>query len=842
MYPSTGQSEGLVKVFGESGKINEWERALLHVPEGDHQVRWTIRSDNINARAWFDKMETTDEYTFAGEHERDLLIAGGAETREARVWGSGPVSYQWYKNGIALLGENTTKLVIEDASSPSGDSYFLRVTSEDGQTDGSFFNAITVDDHFGLVESPISLGGENQWRINQNGIEVWPTASSPSWLEFDVEGPAVVTYKDYFDFDVHIDGVEISTFYGGNDPSNSRFFHVEEGMHKVRFNALVLGRYCGLDSLRVRPSPWFNPAETDIDLPYWKKTKAHFLGLNPMTAQWFHNGEPVESKNELFATHVVWGNAPMFSEEQRTKNRDDAGIYYCELTDARGKTIRSRDFEVSLVEALPLGTLLDSELVEDYYYRPTYFRGDLDIHLKGGSSATATSAKGNTDETFIIDSTISMPDEFNILEFYVRVEGADENTLIDIHRSSDTIVRVIPSETWQKVEIAAEDREGIFFHVRKSEDSEVRIWVDAVALSSSIFIKSQPMHMATSLNGEAHLSVEAIAPAPISYQWRFDGKPINGATSEILEIDSMGLGDIGSYDVVLTSEDETVTSRSVSLAIDEGLAAALGVPGMKVTTWGDALWEVDSEISIDGNKSVRSGDMSEHQVSILRIEFDQQCMYSYYENYEIGESVFWNRRVESVRESPFFVEFVYIKPDKAGLYPTEFMRLDRLSFSPISEYSYNDWVEFKSSEGILASGSGSLYNRDGDFDGDGITNELEYVFDLDVFRKDQLPSLISTRSGNELTYRLLNKWAASGEYSILVEFSEDLENWYQIHPETKELGDSTGYSGYYSEMDQTIRMPRSVESKGFLKWSVQRNNGSSGDIGVDKMETVIQEN
>ena len=838
VYPSAGQGEGLAKVFGENGKINEWERAVLHVPEGEHQVRWTIRSDNINARAWFDKMETTDEYTFAGEYERDLLIAGGPETREARVWGSGPVSYQWFKNGIALPGENTTKLTIEDASSPSGDSYFLRITSEDGQTDGSFFNAITVDDHFGLVESPISLGGENQWRINQEGIEAWPTASSPSWLEFDVQGPAVVTYKDYFDFNVHIDNVETLTYYGGNDPSGSRFFHVEEGAHKIRFNALVLGRYCGLDSLRVRPSPWFNPTESHIGEPYWKKIRADFLGLNPMTAQWFRNGEPVESKNESFATHVVWGNAPMFSDEQRKKNVDDAGIYYCEITDARGKTIRSRDFEVSLVDALPLGTLLDSDLVEDYYYRPTDFGGDLDIHMKGGSSAIATSSKGNTDETFIIDPTFSMPDEFNILEFYVRVEGADENTLIDIHRSSDTIVRVIPSETWQRIEIAAEDRKGIYFHVRKSEDSEVRIWVDSVTLSSSIFIKTQPMHMATSLNGEAYLSVEAIAPAPISYQWRFEGEPIDGATSEILKIDSMGFGDTGSYDVVLKSDGETVTSRSVNLEIADGLATALGIPSLKVTTWGDALWEVDSDVSVDGDESVRSGDVSERQMSVLRIEFDQQCMYSYYENYEIGESVFWSRRVESVSESPYIVDFVYVKPDESATYTTEFMRLDRLSFSPISEYSFNDWVEFKSSEGLFANFSGSLYDRDGDFDGDGITNELEYVFDLDVFRKDQLPSLISTGSGNELTYRLLNRWALSGEYSILFEFSEDLKSWYQVHPETKELGDSTDY---YSEMDQTIRMPKSVKTRGFLKLSVQRNNGSNGDIGVDVWESVNQE-
>jgi len=85
------------------------------------------------------------------------------------------------------------------------------------------------------------------------------------------------------------------------------------------------------------------------------------------------------------------------------------------------------------------------------------------------------------------------------------------------------------------------------------------------------------------------------------------------------------------------------------------------------------------------------------------------------------------------------------QPDKDVIYTTKFMRLDRLSFSPVSEYSFNEWVELKSSEDFFASGSGSLYDRDGDFDGDGISNELEYVFDLDVFGKKKL-----TRNANVL--------------------------------------------------------------------------------------------
>ncbi len=61
--------------------------------------------------------------------------------------------------------------------------------------------------------------------------------------------------------------------------------------------------------------------------------------------------------------------------------------------------------------------------------------------------------------------------------------------------------------------------------------------------------------------------VYAAGPGPLSYQWRYNGDDIPGATTQSLELGAFQIAMAGSYDVVLTNPAGTVASRPATLGL-----------------------------------------------------------------------------------------------------------------------------------------------------------------------------------------------------------------------------------------------------------------------------------
>ena len=94
-------------------------------------------------------------------------------------------------------------------------------------------------------------------------------------------------------------------------------------------------------------------------------------------------------------------------------------------------------------------------------------------------------------------------------------------------------------------------------------------------------ITQAPMSRTLGDGGDLTLSVQATGDGPLSYQWRFDGYSIPGATSSSLELRDIAAGDAGLYDVVVTGAAGQTTSRAAAIAVLEfGVASSAsgGVP------------------------------------------------------------------------------------------------------------------------------------------------------------------------------------------------------------------------------------------------------------------------
>src|SRR5690606_31290116 len=60
---------------------------------------------------------------------------------------------------------------------------------------------------------------------------------------------------------------------------------------------------------------------------------------------------------------------------------------------------------------------------------------------------------------------------------------------------------------------------------------------------------------------------------PVSYQWRFEGEPIDGATDAVLILEGASEANAGSYDVVVRDEGGEVISNAARLTVLPSLPA-----------------------------------------------------------------------------------------------------------------------------------------------------------------------------------------------------------------------------------------------------------------------------
>ncbi len=95
-------------------------------------------------------------------------------------------------------------------------------------------------------------------------------------------------------------------------------------------------------------------------------------------------------------------------------------------------------------------------------------------------------------------------------------------------------------------------------------------------------ITSHPADQVVNVGGAATFSVSATGTQPLSYQWRFNGNSINGATSSSLVLTNVQLADAGTYSVVVFNVAGSVTSSNAILQVDPACAPA---PAGLVSWW-----------------------------------------------------------------------------------------------------------------------------------------------------------------------------------------------------------------------------------------------------------------
>ncbi len=101
-------------------------------------------------------------------------------------------------------------------------------------------------------------------------------------------------------------------------------------------------------------------------------------------------------------------------------------------------------------------------------------------------------------------------------------------------------------------------------------DGEVSVFADTtyiIAAGPPPTIATAPQSRQTGAGGEVTLSVVAGGVGPFTYQWQKDGVAVPGATAASLALGAVGVGQAGSYTVVVGNAGGSVTSVAAVLAV-----------------------------------------------------------------------------------------------------------------------------------------------------------------------------------------------------------------------------------------------------------------------------------
>ncbi len=109
-------------------------------------------------------------------------------------------------------------------------------------------------------------------------------------------------------------------------------------------------------------------------------------------------------------------------------------------------------------------------------------------------------------------------------------------------------------------------------------------FLDKQAANAAPEVLRQPQSGAMALNGQSTFTVAGGSPTPITYQWRFNGTDIAGATTDTYTIPSVQAANFGDYTVVLRNTYGAVTSVVARLSI---------------LRWSYEAWKDDASSGVD---------------------------------------------------------------------------------------------------------------------------------------------------------------------------------------------------------------------------------------------------
>jgi hypothetical protein len=309
---------------------------------------------------------------------------------------------------------------------------------------------------------------------------------------------------------------------------------------------------------------------TSTDYQTWT---ARNPGGEDITELAYGNGTFVARK--FWSTGDVWVSKNSGVTWTSVDTGDAPDRFYCSLAFGAGKFLYPLDNRVRTsvdglswvthtIPGIPTGFLMRNAR----YYDGSRFVGAAETDRSGGTiTITVASSTDGQAWSFKQRSISSAAGG----KFAVAGVGGGYLMISNGVAPAEVWVSADVGETWVKVEgpWAASDNASAFFAAKGS--------VMAVATSKGIFtngtgagglwISSQPTDLSALSGGTASFSITVDGTGPFTYQWKFNGSDINGATSATYTIQKVSAANGGVYTCFVGNGVGTVTSEEALLTV-----------------------------------------------------------------------------------------------------------------------------------------------------------------------------------------------------------------------------------------------------------------------------------
>ncbi|MCA9242360.1 MAG: immunoglobulin domain-containing protein [Phycisphaerales bacterium] len=479
--------------------------------------------------------------------------------------GTGPLTYQWRRNGVVMPNETASQLRLTNVSQADEAEYSVLVSNACGF---DFSEGVTLD----VLVAP---------QITSQPQNATPCLGDPLTLRVTATG-------DNLRYQWRRNGI---TLLGRTDPelAIAAVSAADAGNYTVIVSNICGTRTSSIAAVTVGIGPSVGTTSPNPTVCVGEPIVLSVTpsGTAPLTVQWQKNGLPVANG----ATLNIASASP-----------SDAGEYTAVVSNTCGIALSRRIQVIVIVPATiatqPVarriceGTALSLSVIPagtepiTFQWRrggqpiagansAQYTVAQAQIADAGQYDVVVTNACGSQTSNAVSVTIDALPvvvadpiDTIGCLGqsagFTVSATGGaplryqwlfNGNPIANATQSSFTIATLTPLNAGAYAVRVSNDCGSV---ESAAADLEVRL---------PPTISQQPVGDSTCVGEMVVFSVQANGAQPLMYQWRRDGQPIPNATNAELTIPSAQLGDAGSYTVVITNECDQITSAPAVLQV-----------------------------------------------------------------------------------------------------------------------------------------------------------------------------------------------------------------------------------------------------------------------------------
>jgi hypothetical protein len=357
-----------------------------------------------------------------------------------------------------------------------------------------------------------------------------------------------------------------------------------------------------VDSIQQPIAPVIStaPADTVVAAPDAATLSVAAAGAVPMTFQWRKNGTPIAG-----ATSATYTRNPSAISDSGQYDVVVSNAYGTATSPAATLTVlgpaniafnahfNSGADGFTYLDDLFRGTNQPNYASGVYQPAGGFAGGGLQVQVGGVNGSTIVNMSGGWQRSFTLASP--MPVDLFFRFRLTETEEYEDDEFTQMLVSLDGVLHGIPPNDyiaqvvgggpvttgWQYVHLSfgslPAGTHTVALGAYNNQKSRANEWADVVIDDVLVAmgtppepptIITQPSNVTVTAPSAATLSVVAEGDAPLTYQWRKAGAPIDGATGSTYVINPTSVSHSGQYDVVVSNAAGSVTSATVTLTVN----------------------------------------------------------------------------------------------------------------------------------------------------------------------------------------------------------------------------------------------------------------------------------